>query len=69
MWVARHPLNRLIHPFILSPMAVIEEVLFILYFIFALRHCERSAAIQRLSLDCFVVPPRKDAKRQFVAMR
>ena len=31
----------------------------------ALRHCERSEAIQTTNLDCFVVPPRNDAKRVF----
>jgi len=34
-------------------------------FFVASRHCERSEAIQEtvFSLDCFVVPPRNDAKR------
>ena len=31
----------------------------------ASRHCERSEAIQTTNLDCFVVPPRNDAKRVF----
>ena len=33
----------------------------------ASRHCEQSEAIQSTNIDCFVVPPRNDAKRSLFA--